>query len=363
MKIEKIHNFYKNKKILIIGHTGFKGSWLSVSLKAMGSKIYGISLDVPTKPSHFKLLKINKNIKDFRLDIRNYNMLKKKISLIKPDIIFHLAAQSLVKKSFFDSYETWTTNLLGTINLFEIFKNVEFKKNTSVIIITSDKCYKNFNQRKKYSETDLLGDSEPYGASKAAVEIAFTSYFNSFFIKKKNLNIATARAGNVIGGGDWSNDRIIPDLMRSISKKKNLKIRYPKSTRPWQHVLELVYGYLFLGFNLHRKKLHTNGQSFNFGPNFVKNYSVIELLKAFKKYLPKINWKIDNQKIKVKEAGLLNLNSFKTKRILKWKNILSFYDTVKMTASWYQKYFDKEDMSKITSNQIREYVKKLKKIK
>jgi CDP-glucose 4,6-dehydratase len=363
MKIKKIHNFYKNKKVLIIGHTGFKGSWLSISLKEMNARIYGISIDIPTKQSHFRLLKLNKKIKDFRLDIRNYNELKKKILSIKPDVIFHLAAQSLVKKSFADPYETWTTNLLGTINLFDILKNMKIKKNTSVVVITSDKCYKNLNQRKKYLETDLLGDSEPYGASKAAIELAFRSYFDSFFFNKKNLNIATARAGNVIGGGDWSQDRIIPDLIKSMDKKKTLKIRYPKSTRPWQHVLEPIYGYLFLGYNLHVKKPLVNGESFNFGPNFVKNYNVIDLLHAFKKYLPKINWKISKKKTKIKEANLLNLNSSKAKKILKWKNILSFDETVKMTASWYQKYFEKVDMNIITNNQIRNYLIKLNNIK
>ena len=279
MNIKKIKEFYKDKKVLIIGHTGFKGSWLSISLKKMGSKIFGISLNIPSKPSHFKLSHINKDIKDLRLDIRNLKMLKKKISEIKPDIIFHLAAQSLVKQSFSNPYETWTTNLLGSLNLFEALKNIELKKKTSVVVVTSDKCYKNLNKKKKYSETDLLGDSEPYGASKAAVEIAFKSYFDSFYINKKNLNIATARAGNVIGGGDWSKDRIIPDLIRSIYKKQILRIRYPKSTRPWQHVLEPIHGYLFLGYMLHFKKSSTNGESFNFGPNFAKNYSVIELLK------------------------------------------------------------------------------------
>ena len=230
------------------------------------------------------------------------------------------------------------------------------------MVITSDKCYKNLNRIRKYSETDLLGDSEPYGASKAAIEIAFRSYFDSFYIQKKKLNIATARAGNVIGGGDWSVDRIIPDLIRSIKKKKILKIRYPNSTRPWQHVLEPVYGYLFLAFNLHKKKRLTNGESFNFGPNFIKNYSVIELLKEFKRYLPKLSWKLDKQKIKLKEANLLNLNSNKAKKILKWKNILSFNETVKMTASWYEDYFHNKDMKKISRNQIKYYLTKLKNI-
>ena len=361
MKIENINNFYKNKKVLIIGHTGFKGSWLSILLKEMGSKIFGISLNIPSSPSNFQLSGISRKINDYRLDIRNLNRLKKKISKIKPDIIFHLAAQSLVKKSFSNPYETWTSNFVGTLNLFEILKNMKMNKHMSVIIITSDKCYKNLNQKKKYSETDLIGDSEPYGASKASVEIAFRSYFDSFYISKKNLSIATARAGNVIGGGDWSEDRIIPDLIRSIKNKKILKIRYPNSTRPWQHVLEPVYGYLFLGYMLKVKKTSVNGQSYNFGPNFIKNYSVTELLKAFKKYLPKLKWKVEKHKTKVKEAGLLNLDSNKTKRILQWKNILSFNETIKMTASWYQSFFNKQNMNLITSNQIKVYQLKLKK--
>ncbi len=363
MQIDKLYKFYKNKKILIIGHTGFKGSWLSISLKMMGAKIYGISLDVPTKISHFKLLKLNKLVKDYRLDIRDQKKLKDKIIKIKPDIIFHLAAQSLVKKSFSDPFETWTTNFSGSLNLFEILKNIQIKKRMGVVVITSDKCYKNLNQYKKYSETDLLGDSEPYGASKAAVEIAFKSYFLSFFKYKNNLRIATARAGNVIGGGDWSKNRIIPDLISSINKKTTLKIRYPKSTRPWQHVLEPIYGYLFLGYYLYLKKPLTNGESFNFGPNFLKNYNVIELLKAFKRYLPKLTWKIDKKKLKVKEANLLNLNSSKVQKIIKWRNILSFSETVRMTASWYQKYLRKEDISRLTTDQIKFYVSKLKKVK
>ncbi len=187
MKYSKISSFYKNKKILIIGHTGFKGSWLTLCLKNLGSEIYGISLDVPTNPSHFALSKIKKDIKDYRVDIRNYQKLKKKILFIKPDIVFHFAAQSLVKESFINPYTTWTTNLMGSINILEFLRNTHFTKKISVVIITSDKCYKNLNQKKGYVETDELGDSEPYGASKAAVELAFNSYFNSFLRKKKKL--------------------------------------------------------------------------------------------------------------------------------------------------------------------------------
>ena len=361
MNFGKISTFYKNKKVLIIGHTGFKGTWLTLCLKNFGSEISGISLDIPTSPSHFNLSKINKDIKDYRTDIRNYKNLKKKILAIQPDIIFHFAAQSLVKESFIDPYKTWTTNLMGSINILEFLKNVNFKKKISVVIITSDKCYKNLNQKKRYVETDELGDTEPYGASKAAVELAFNSYFISFLKKKKKVKIATARAGNVIGGGDWSKNRIVPDLFKSlVSKKNTLKIRYPNSTRPWQHVLEPIYGYMFLALSLHQGKKNTNGESFNFGPKFIKNYKVTELLSELKKYLPNIKWKIDKNKKKVHEAGLLNLNSNKAFKILKWKNILNFDETVQMTAEWYSRYLKKEDVKEITLNQINNYQIQLK---
>lgn len=360
MKTNTQEKFYKNKNVLVIGHTGFKGSWLSICLKDFGAKVTGISIDIPSKPSHYELLNLKKKINDFKFDIRNFKMLKKKIISIKPDIIFHLAAQSLVKESFRDPYKTWTTNLMGSINLLEILKDINLKKKMSVVIITSDKCYKNFNTSKRYKENDTLGDDEPYGASKAAVELAFRSYFSSFLIKKKNLSIATARAGNVIGGGDWSKDRIIPDLIRSIESQKVLKIRYPNSTRPWQHVLEPIFGYLYLAFDLYKFK-NNNGESFNFGPKFKKNYKVITLLKEFKKFIPKIKWKEEFKKLKVHEAGLLNLNSNKCYKKLNWKNILNFEETTKMTAKWYMAYLQKKNVNQITIDQLHSYKNKLNK--
>ena len=360
MEIKKINNFYKNKKVLVIGHTGFKGSWLSISLQKMGSKVYGISLNVPTKLSHFKMLNFKNSIKDFRLDIRNYDRLKRKILLIKPDIIFHLAAQSLVKKSYSNPHETWTTNLLGTLNLFDILKNLKLKRKMSVIVITSDKCYKNLNQKKKYLETDLLGDSEPYGASKAAVEVAFRSYFDSFFYKKKKLNIASARAGNVIGGGDWSDNRIIPDCYKSWSKNKKAIIRNPNSTRPWQHVLEAVYGYLVLAIKLKKNsKLH--GEAFNFGPNTKKNYKVKELIDILEKNWEGFKWKNQNSKNLLHESNLLKLNSKKAEKILGWKTRLQFKETILMTANWYKEYLLKsKKMLNISIEQIKYYQNNLK---
>ncbi len=357
MKSEKLRKFYKNKKVLVLGHTGFKGSWLTACLKNYQAKVFGISDMIPTIPSNYLVSRINKLIdKDIRQDIRNYKKLKKKINLIKPDVIFHLAAQALVKKSYSNPYDTWTTNVLGTLNLLEILKNSQFNKKTVVVIITSDKCYKNINKKKGYNENNTLGDYEPYGATKASVEILFHSYFQSFLKNKKKLFLATARAGNVIGGGDWSSNRIISDVFKSISNRQILNIRYPKSTRPWQHVLEPIFGYLTLGFKLAKKEENkVNGESFNFGPNFKKNYSVIDLLNQIRNYLPDLKWKLDKKKNKDREAGLLNLDCSKSNKILKWKNILSFNETINMTAAWYHFYLKKINMQKITMSQIKSY--------
>lgn len=360
MKIEEIKNFFYKKKVLVLGHTGFKGSWLCLALKTFDCKIYGISNSIPTKPSNYILSKVNNFVINYSLDIRDYKKLDKIIKLIKPDIIFHLAAQSLVIKSFENPYDTWTTNAIGTLNLLDILKKNTNKKKLSTLIITSDKCYKNINKKQGYKENEILGGYEPYGASKASAEIIFHSYYNSFLKKKKNIRIATARAGNVIGGGDWSKNRIIPDLIKSIEEDKSLYIRYPNATRPWQHVLDLVFGYIVLLYNLSKNR-KISGKSFNFGPFNQKNYTVINLLKEFKKNLKILNWKVDISKIKFKEANLLNLNVKKTFKLIKWKNILSFKDTVKFTADWYSKYLtNKANMQNFTLEQIKIYKKKIK---
>ena len=234
------YNYFKNKKILVIGHTGFKGSWLSLTLSSLNAKIYGISDTIPTKPSNFEILKIKKKlVQDIRCDIRDYKNLKKNIDKIKPEIIFHLAAQSLVKRSYDKPIETWTTNLIGTTNLLDVMRN--YKKKCILVLITSDKSYKNVEKKSGYVETDILGGFDPYSASKASAELSIQSYIKSFFSEKKSsLRIGVARAGNVIGGGDWSQDRLIPDCIKSWSKNKKVNIRNFNSTRPWQHVLEAV---------------------------------------------------------------------------------------------------------------------------
>ena len=327
----KDEKFFKNKKIIVTGHTGFKGSWLALWLSSIGANVLGLSKDIPTNPSHFKILKLEKKIKSKKINLVHFKDLKKQIDLFKPDYIFHLAAQAIVKKSYFDTRETWESNLISTINLLEILKKI--KKKTTVIIITSDKVYKNIETKKGYKETDELGGLDPYGASKSATEIAIQSYISSFFQNKNNsVRICTARAGNVIGGGDWSSDRLIPDCMRSWSANKTVKIRNPNSTRPWQHVLEVIFGYLTLAIKLNsNKKLH--GESFNFGPKH-HNHTVSEVLNEIKKIWD-IKWNFDKN-IKFKENQLLNLNSKKAQRILKWRQTLKFEDQIKLLVEWYK---------------------------
>jgi CDP-glucose 4,6-dehydratase len=241
---------FKNKKIIITGHTGFKGSWLTIWLKILGAKVIGISNNIPTFPNHYKLLNLNKKIVDNRLDIRNIKILKKIIKKYQPDFVFHLAAQSIVNLSYKDPLKTWTTNTIGTINLLESLR--QLKKKCSVVIITSDKCYENLEIKRGYTEMDRLGGKDPYSASKASADIAIKSYISSFFNHKNNkVFIAIARAGNVIGGGDFSKDRIIPDYFRSLSKNRKLILRSPYSIRPWQHIIDPLYGYLLLLMKLY----------------------------------------------------------------------------------------------------------------
>jgi CDP-glucose 4,6-dehydratase len=352
---------YKNKKVLVTGHTGFKGSWLTLWLKLLGAKVTGLSLDVPTKPSHFEAVKLKNKINHKKKDIRNLKELKKFIKKYQPDYVFHLAAQAIVKKSYTDPVRTWGTNTMGTINILESLR--EIKKNCAVVIITSDKSYKNLEIKRGYRENDILGGHDPYSASKASAELAIQSYVNSFFpIKKTKVFISIARAGNVIGGGDWSENRLIPDCVKSWSKNKKALIRNPKSTRPWQHVLEAISGYLLLGLNLKKnKKLH--GEAFNFGPNNNKNYNVIFLVKLIQKHWSKVSWKLFNKKRKsFYESSLLKLNSNKAKQQLEWKCVLSFSETIKMVADWYKNYYLKtKKMYEFSLNQIKDYEKLLKK--
>jgi len=354
----KLKKTFFEKKILITGHTGFKGSWLTALLIELGAKVIGVSID-SKKNSHFEQLKIKNKIVDLRADIRNLKMLKKIINLHKPEFIFHLAAQSLILKSFSEPIDTWTTNVIGTLNLVECLKLLN--KKCFVVIITSDKCYLNIERKKGYRETDRLGGLDPYSASKASAEMVVSSEINSFFKSKySNIKIATARAGNVIGGGDWSDFRIIPDCIKAIQAKKVLDIRNPEATRPWQHVLEPICAYLNLAQALKSKK-RINGESFNFGPTKYSNKTVKDLLHEMKlNYLP-VKFKIKKKSnTKDKEAKLLHLNCNKAKRMLGWESKLNFKETIKLTSEWYSAYLHLKNKI-ITMNQIKNFLKGTKK--
>ena len=353
-------NYFKNKKVIVTGHTGFKGSWLTLCLLKLGAKVVGISNELSSNPSHFKILKIEKKIKHNNINIVNLRILKKKILNEKPDFIFHLAAQALVKKSFIMPKYTFETNTIGTLNILECLR--ELKKKCVIILITSDKVYKNLEVSRGYKEIDILGGVDPYSASKVAAELIIKSYIKSFFSNKNNILIAVARAGNVIGGGDWSKDRLIPDCVKAWSKKKSARIRNPNSTRPWQNVLEAVFGYITLAINLSKKKtLH--GEAFNFGPRNHQNYSVISVVKLMKKYWDNVSWKSYKKNYKIfQESSLLKLNSQKAKKILKWKSVLTFKENIYLVSDWYKNfYLNSKQAYKLTSDQIEFYQKILKK--
>jgi len=352
-------NIYKNKTVIVTGHTGFKGSWLTQWLLILGARVIGISNNVPSKPSHFEAMNLKNKIINKKIDIRNLNILKKAFKKYKPDYIFHLAGQSIVKRSFTDPIYTWQTNTIGTLNILESLR--EFKKECIVVLITSDKSYKNLEIKRGYKENDLLGGSDPYSASKAGAEMVIQSSIKSFFpLKNTNVFFSVARAGNVIGGGDWSNERLIPDCIKSWSRNHKVSLRNPKSTRPWQHVLEAICGYLLLAAQLKKnKKLH--GEVFNFGPNNNNDHSVLHVVKTMKKYWKKVSWKIlQSNKGKFYESSLLKLNSNKSKNELKWKCILTFSETIKMVIDWYISFYTKPK-NIITADQIKQYEKLLKK--
>ena len=343
--------FFKGKKIFITGHTGFKGSWLAYILYLSGAKVAGYSLKPKNKVDNFYLLKLDKKIQNYFGDVRDEKNLSKKIKEFKPDIIFHLAAQALVKESYKNPQFTCSTNIIGTMNVLETLREVKSVK--SAIIITSDKCYKNYEKKSGYSEEDELGGEDPYSASKAAAENIFSSYLKSFFKNKKKIGLVSVRAGNVIGGGDWSQDRIIPDLIKSVILKKQFIIRSPKATRPWQHIFDLLNGYLILSKKIYGKNKF-NG-SWNFGPN--KSHVTVQeviskligILAIKKNFLIKANKKL-------KETSLLSLKVNKSKKYLKWKPKLSLQKTLKIIADWYVCYIgDRKNIEKFSKKQIENF--------
>jgi CDP-glucose 4,6-dehydratase len=350
-------DIYRGKKILITGHTGFKGSWLTCWLIKLGAEIIGVSKDIPTNPSMFKDLKIESMIKHHECDIRDFEKLSHIIHLERPDMVFHLAAQAIVSTSYDDPVETITTNAIGTMNLMEILKDVSWP--CSAVIITSDKSYDNVEWVWGYKETDPLGGKDVYSGSKGAAELIIKSYYHSFFQNKNHsVKLAVGRAGNVIGGGDWAKDRIIVDTVKAWSKNKSVEIRCPDATRPWQHVLEPISGYLALGENLSINGL-SDGEAFNFGPRAEQNRTVTELITTMaNKWTADIpaNPYILTDNIPFKEAGLLKLNCDKALFHLKWDATLNYFQTVEMTAEWYSAYYSgNTNLFELTIKQIEDY--------
>jgi CDP-glucose 4,6-dehydratase len=347
---------YKGKKVFITGHTGFKGAWITQWLLDLGAEIAGYSLYLPSEPSLFELLNLKNKIKiDYREDILNYNILLNSLEKFQPDFVFHLAAQSIVSESYLNPRFTFQTNLMGMVNILDALKNVPSVK--AGVFITSDKCYENVEWEYGYKETDKLGGKDPYSASKACAEIAFSSYVRSFFNLSDSF-FATTRAGNVIGGGDWAKDRIVPDCMDAWSRNSVVSIRNPMSTRPWQHVLEPLSGYLWLGANLLLRKENLHGESFNFGPTPETNYSVEVLISLLRKGWETSIIGVEKSNIfeNIKEAGLLKLCCDKALSKLNWTPTLCFNETAEMTTDWYQNYYKcKGNIEEYTSQQIRKY--------
>ncbi len=348
--MNNLKKFFKNKRIFITGHTGFKGTWLTTCLTNFGAKILGYSKNDEKRYSYEKICAFNK-VQNVYADILDYKSLKNKIEKFNPQIIFHLAAKALVSESYKDPYKTIETNTLGTLNIIEISRNLKNLK--SLVIITSDKCYLNREFKKGYKENDILGGDDPYSASKASAELIFNAYSKSFFNFQNKFGFATARAGNVIGGGDWSNNRIIPDSIKSIINKKKLIIRNPNSTRPWQHVLEPVSGYLLLAKKLYENKKKYSG-SWNFGPSGKETMYVKKVVRMLFLFLG-IQKSTITKKGSFKEANLLKLNSNKALKKLNWKNTWNMKKSIRETAQWYKCFLDKEDIKKFTIYQINNY--------
>jgi CDP-glucose 4,6-dehydratase len=351
-------NFWKNRKILITGHTGFKGSWLTLILNNLGAKIVGYALNPISKPNFFDGCELNQFIfKDYRSDIRNFKKLYTVVKKFKPEIVFHLAAQSSVLVSYKNSLNTIATNVIGTTNMLEVIKSCRSIK--SAVIVTTDKVYQNLERRIKFRENSSLGGHDMYSGSKAACEILTQSYIKSFFSDKNNCRIATVRSGNCIGGGDWTKDRIMKDCAEAFLFNKNITIRNPKASRPWQHVIEPLFGYLTLAEKLYLDKKYVG--AWNFGPNSRNNLQVYNVANYGKKIL-KSKSKISIKKNKFYESKHLALDSSKSAKYLKWRTLLNAKQAIRLTLDWYKFYYNKSLKNKIiefTFYQINQYKNKI----
>ncbi len=332
---------YHGKKVLLTGHTGFKGSWLAFWLQQLGAEVCGYALPTPTEPSHWRLLKLG--IRSETADVRDFPMLEKIFQDFRPEIVFHLAAQPLVRASYRDPVETYSTNVMGTLNVFEACRKTESVR--AVINVTSDKCYENREWTRGYREDDAMGGHDPYSASKGCSELLTASYRNSYFNnaefgKKHQILLASCRAGNVIGGGDWAEDRLIPDIMRAVAAGNPVEIRNPGATRPWQHVLEPLGGYLLVGQRLlEGKPQYATG--WNFGPAEDADLSVREVVERIKRYWSRIDYRLAQTVDALHEAHLLKLDCTKAREQLNWHPVWNSEATFEKTVGWYREFYER----------------------
>lgn len=356
------NNFYSGKRILITGHTGFKGSWLSICLRELGANVVGYALEPSTTPSLFEICNLEDRITSIIGDIRNLKMLKDIFAKHQPEIVFHMAAQSLVKYSYKEPVETYETNVMGTVNTLEVCRHTPSVR--VIVNITSDKCYENRECICSYKEDDPMGGYDPYSSSKGCAELVTGAYLKSFFNfenqKKHSAFLASVRAGNVIGGGDWSEDRLIPDCIKALVKNKPVVIRYPDAVRPWQHVLEPLFGYLLLAQRLYQDGLAFSG-AWNFGPDDEGAKPVRWLVeRIIEAWSNNVSWTID-QGNNPYEAHYLKLDCSKAKSKLGWYPQWDLKLALEKTIDWYKAYANREDMVHVTIDQIQDYEKCIQK--
>lgn len=360
---------YQGKRVFITGHTGFKGAWLSECLLFLGAQVTGYSLPAPTEPALFEQLGLEKRVAHIEGDVRLADSLREAIVNARPDFVFHLAAQSLVRTSYLEPRQTYEVNVIGTVNLLEGLRAIGHP--CAAVLVTSDKCYEDHGLLNCYQEQDRLGGHDPYSASKAAAEIAIASYRRAFFSRSNsNISLASARAGNVLGGGDWASDRIVPDCIRALRQGKPIRLRHPSATRSWQHVLDLMRGYLHLGAALGRRCSQSIvdrasndddiASAFNFGPRDRSQHSVSELVQEVLKHWPGA-WQPDVAEDAPHESAHLSLCSDKAFRLLGWSCAYDFPKMVERTVAWYRQTAElsadkPEGFIEVTRTQIQEYL-------
>jgi CDP-glucose 4,6-dehydratase len=348
--------FWKGKRVFLTGHTGFKGSWLSLWLCSLGAEVRGYALNPPTSPSLFNEAKIDTIIDSQIADIRDQDTLHESMTGFNPDILIHMAAQPLVRYSYDAPIETYEVNVIGTAKVLEVARSCPNLR--AIVNITTDKCYENDGRAEGYKENDPMGGYDPYSSSKGCAELVASSYRRSF-LQDQGIGIASVRAGNVIGGGDWADDRLIPDILRSFEKNKPVVIRNPKATRPWQHVLEPLSGYLILAQNLYKdQKKYAEG--WNFGPNEKDVQPVDWILDKMISKWPNSSWELDNNS-NPHEAGFLKLDISKAKSKLGWSPVWELSQTLERIISWHQAWLNKDDMQTVCLTEIEEYMREINK--